>query len=376
VPWRSNGDYYSFKEEAILAHAPPVSGVYGLYNIKHQILIGNASNIREALLHHSKETHFQFRRLEPTGFTFEVCPPEARELRTQELIWEFDPIIQRHQTLVLGALWRSWTTPSSRAFNPQLPISRSPAIDDTDLKDQKRLRGFQIGREQFAMVAAGCGVVIFLIGIISLLPHVKTAAGRMGSELSFLAKSWTSSPNEPTQLVSLTAPTETLVSTVTSEKETGFREPNAEIQTAQPSEPTIEQPTGEPAAGVQTSPGIVPGRPKNKESSLNEEPKARQKTQTVRKEEARNPWAVQALATTDRRIATAAADKLQAKGYEAYVVEAELKGQTWYRVRAGNFTHRQQAETLRIVLQSKEGFRDAFVAANSKSEILIAASHQ
>jgi cell division septation protein DedD len=367
VPWRSNGDYYSFKEEAILAHAPPVSGVYGLYNIKHQILIGNAANIREALLHHSKETHFQFRRLEPTGFTFEVCPPEARELRTQELIWEFDPIIQRHQTLVLGALWRSWTAPRSRAFNPQVPVSRSPAIDDRDLKNQNRLKGFHIGREQFAMMAAGCGVVIFLIGIISLLPHVKTAAGRMGSELSFLAKSWTSTSNEPTQLVSLTAPTETLVS-ATSEKETGLPEPNAEIQTAQPSDPTIEQPTGEPAGGVQAS--------EKKESSLKEDPKAPQKTRTVRKEEARNPWAVQALATTDRRIATAAADKLQAKGYEAYVVEAELKGQTWYRVRAGNFTHRQQAETLRIVLQSKEGFRDAFVAANSKSEILIAASHQ
>ncbi len=48
MPWRTKGDYYSFKEDAIKQHAPTVSGVYGLFNFRHQILIDSAANIRVA----------------------------------------------------------------------------------------------------------------------------------------------------------------------------------------------------------------------------------------------------------------------------------------------------------------------------------------
>jgi hypothetical protein len=42
MPWPSNGDYYGFKEDAIKSYAPPISGVYGIYNFNHHILIGHS----------------------------------------------------------------------------------------------------------------------------------------------------------------------------------------------------------------------------------------------------------------------------------------------------------------------------------------------
>jgi hypothetical protein len=92
MPWPSNGDYYGFKEEAIKFQAPSVSGVYGIYNFKHHILIGHSNNIREALLRHRRETKFRFRRLQPTGFTFEACPVDLSEFRMRQLISEYQPI--------------------------------------------------------------------------------------------------------------------------------------------------------------------------------------------------------------------------------------------------------------------------------------------
>ncbi|MGH7873797.1 MAG: hypothetical protein ACREQO_16455, partial [Candidatus Binatia bacterium] len=78
MPWHSNGDYYIFKKDSIDTNAPASSGVYGLYNIKRQVFIGETSNIRQALLRHEKEAGIQVGVYRPTGFTFEVCPAESR----------------------------------------------------------------------------------------------------------------------------------------------------------------------------------------------------------------------------------------------------------------------------------------------------------
>ena len=104
MPWRTKGDYYSFKEDAIKQHAPTVSGVYGLFNFRHQILIDSAANIRVALLHHLTNTNFRFSRFEPTGFTFESCAPETREMRTDLGIWFGRQTERRHRPRNVGAI--------------------------------------------------------------------------------------------------------------------------------------------------------------------------------------------------------------------------------------------------------------------------------
>ncbi len=72
-------------------------------------------------------------------------------------------------------------------------------------------------------------------------------------------------------------------------------------------------------------------------------------------------WTVQVLATPDRDIATECMEKLKAKGYDAFLVEAEIDDTIWHRVRLGNFETRRDANILGALMRQKEGFRDAFV---------------
>ncbi len=76
LSWKPDGRCNSFTREAILAYAPPTSGVYGLFNFDCQVFIGESANIQEALLRHESESDFQSRHLQPTGFTFEPCSVE------------------------------------------------------------------------------------------------------------------------------------------------------------------------------------------------------------------------------------------------------------------------------------------------------------
>ena len=90
-----------------------------------------------------------------------------------------------------------------------------------------------------------------------------------------------------------------------------------------------------------------------------------------------NPgWTVQALATTDSNDAKHWLDYLKAKGYDVYIVEAEIKGLNWYRVRVGNLQTRQDAEELGKTLRTQEGFRDAFIASSEKSNIVFVSNNR
>ena len=376
MTWQANGNYYSFKEEAIKSHAPSVSGVYGLYNLRHQILIGNSPNIHGALLRHLRETNFRFRRFEPTGFTFEVCPPESRELRTQELIREYDPVLWANRPIGLAALWRSWTTPSALAFHPQVASAKIPVIDErkedaTNIGKKKQFKRFHFGREQFAMVSAGFGAIILAVGLFVLSPHLKGVRSIAWQILS-IEKNWVLYPKGNTQIASLTSPPETVVSPERSSQEAEAFDSNAKPKTPRQAEIAIARPKPENSAASEPMPHNDSISPDSKKTSLAANREASQKAQITKKPEPKNGWAVQAMATTDERFASVWMAKLKAKGYDAFVVKAEIKGQTWYRVRAGNFSARQEAEALRMTLQSKEGFPDAFVVGGTKSGILIA----
>lgn len=72
-------------------------------------------------------------------------------------------------------------------------------------------------------------------------------------------------------------------------------------------------------------------------------------------------WTVQVNATTNVQEATELARKLRLKGYEAYTVQAPMRGQTWYRVRVGRFTNREQAKELESRLRSSEHLDSAYV---------------
>jgi cell division septation protein DedD len=72
-------------------------------------------------------------------------------------------------------------------------------------------------------------------------------------------------------------------------------------------------------------------------------------------------WTVQVNATTNSQQATELARRLRAKGYEAYTVQAPMRGQTWYRVRVGRFSSRDKAKELEARLKTREHMDSAYV---------------
>jgi cell division septation protein DedD len=91
-------------------------------------------------------------------------------------------------------------------------------------------------------------------------------------------------------------------------------------------------------------------------------PPVRAKTSDAGEEWADAGWTVQVNATTNPEQATGLARRLKAKGYDAYTVQAPLRGQTWYRVRVGRFSSREKAKELESRLKESEGLENAYIA--------------
>jgi len=72
-------------------------------------------------------------------------------------------------------------------------------------------------------------------------------------------------------------------------------------------------------------------------------------------------WTVQVNATTSPEQANDLARRLKAKGYDAYTVQAPLRGQTWYRVRVGRSKSREKAKELENRLRNTEGLENAYI---------------
>lgn len=82
---------YTFSLVSVRNNAPDAPGVYGLSNAREWIFMGEADNIKAALLHHLRETHTALWGRQPTGFAFEVCAPHYRAGRKMQLIQEYQP---------------------------------------------------------------------------------------------------------------------------------------------------------------------------------------------------------------------------------------------------------------------------------------------
>ena len=90
---------YRFRRESIMLEAPESSGVYGLYNAVW-IYIGEGDNIRSGLLTHFAGDHPCINRHKPSGFAFELVPPEDRFRRREELVNELQPTCRREASQV------------------------------------------------------------------------------------------------------------------------------------------------------------------------------------------------------------------------------------------------------------------------------------
>ena len=372
MPWQNNGDYYCFKEEDIEVYAPPASGVYGLYNFRHHITIEASANIHEALLGHVRDATFRFQRFEPTGFTFEVCPKESRESRKQQLILEYNPITQSRGGIGLRSLWHSWMTPGARAFDSQVTLTRQEYPEKnvpTETKTAPMIPfiGASFSRDRFVLAGAICSVLLLVLTFYAMLPYLKSSP-RMVLWQILSAIHRTTSAEQQTRVRSLSPSRET---EMTGERSTAANGPNG-LENDRNSQQRTEEAIG-PVAAENSAPAAATT---HRESPVTEavkdvpvgteEPGNRIPAPSL--EKTGKHWVVQVMATPYPDVAVVWMEKLNAKGYDAFVVEAEIAGKIWYRVRLGSFKTRSEAEVLSALLRQKEGFRDAFIVGSAKSE--------
>jgi cell division septation protein DedD len=378
MPWQNNGDYYCFKEEDIEVYAPPASGVYGLYNFRHHITIDASANIHEALLRLLRDSTFRFSRFEPTGFTFEVCPKESRESRKQQLILEYNPITQSRGGIGLRSLWHSWMTPSARAFDSQIALARQEdhqkkAPTETKTAPTIPFIGARFSRDKFVLAGAICSVFLLVVTFFAMLPYLKSSP-RMVLWQILSSIHQNTSAEQHTRVQSLSPSRET---EMTGKRPIADNGPNGfenDRNRQQKTEEGIDPFAAENGAPAATTPPESPVTEAVKDAPAGTaEPGNRLPTPSL--EKTGNHWVVQVMATTIPDLAVMWMEKLNAKGYDAFVVEAEIAGKTWYRVRLGTLRTRREAEHLGAVLRQKEGFRDAFVVGSAKSETVVFGRH-
>ena len=82
---------HPFLPAAIRTYAPALSGVYGISSALEWIYIGEADDIRDALLRHLQDPASSLMKRHPTGFVFEVCEQAARLARRDRLVQEYGP---------------------------------------------------------------------------------------------------------------------------------------------------------------------------------------------------------------------------------------------------------------------------------------------
>ena len=225
------------------------------------------------------------------------------------------------------------------------------------------------------LVALGIGfaitsVVVFVLGIITgrqierrqlaehAAPAAKIPVARPPANLEFALKA---QPSEaPPAAAGLTQES----ALPPSDKEPA-REPNAHSQIAKAEKATAMAPVKEAAKRAPELPAASPAE------QTPPAPAAQKQSQISQPVKGKSPelvWTVQVKSSPDKKFADIWADRLKTKGYDAFVVEADIKGQTWYRVRVGHLAARQEADALRTTLESQEGLSGAFLTIVKPAE--------
>ncbi len=339
----------SFTKGAILLFAPPTSGVYRLFNFDCQVFIGESANIQEALLRHESEADFQSQNLRPTGFTFEPCAAELRRSKADELIARFHPVLQTEV-----ALTEIWSPPSNGSTVSEAGLGgQEETYSDHqefplhEREEQPKVRWHFYFKPTHGVALAAMFVasiiVIFYLGIpaskniqkhVRLLPRItitrSTGSGPSSTDLipQNVSSIDTAGANQSTK----PAPVK----------------PDVPVSAATPTGP-VRFPTKRAAAadGARVQAPLEP-------------PKTSSITHSAGVDWNKK-WSVQISAAPTEDIADTLVQRLKASGYDGYVVRAEVKGQTYYRVRVGHFDTPEDAESVRQSLMHEEGYRGAYL---------------
>jgi cell division septation protein DedD len=308
LSWHPDGRCDSFTREAILACAPPTSGVYGLFNFDCQVFIGESANIREALLNHESETIFQPRHLQPTGFTFECCAADLRKPKADALIAKFHPMLQRE-----AAMTAPWS-PSNGPMMSETGLRRQNLETYADHREKRP----KVRRRFYFTRAQGAALAVMFVASAVIIFYLGTPAGK----------------NMETRVNGADEKPDVHPSAATADDSVRFAAKSAPGGDEAGIESLLEPATTGPIAHLKESAGLS------------------------------KKWSVQISAAPAKDIADTLVQRLKANGYDGYVIQAEVKGQTYYRVRVGRFATREEAESARQSLVRQEGYQDAYLTGD------------
>jgi cell division protein FtsN len=227
-------------------------------------------------------------------------------------------------------------------------------------RDQmEKLKRFYFHRAQLVAIALAftlAAAIIFFLGIINGKAIMNRAIARPGAlavRMPAPPRAQPDSPPEP-------QPEDNRAFRDTATKEKGTTDPKAQEKSAK-AKITKAQPVKET---VKTAPK-VPEKSGEKAGSPRS-PQVERRSQIARTALPDRIWTVQVKSSPDKIFAERWAAQLKRKGYDAFVVEAEVNEKTWHRIHVGRLATRQEAESLRSTLESKEKLSGTFLLQTTK----------
>jgi cell division septation protein DedD len=342
LPWLPKGRCDSFTKWAILLFVPPTSGVYGLLNLDCQVFIGESANIQEALLCYERETNSRFQNWRPTGFTFEPCAAELRKSRVAELIARFHPVFQTET-----ALNETWSASNGlRVTETGLGGQEDTYTDDPEFLLHEREKQLKVRKHFYFKQTHGVALATIFVASLIVLFYP-------GVTLDYAAQKRANGANATSAQAEISLRPQSVSSIDT---DGGIANPSAEPTPAKPD-----------VHGSASTPNMAVGLATNSTPATDRESLQTNASPMAHSSGSANlgkKWSVQVSATPAKDIADTLVQRLKAKGYDGYVIQAKVKGQTYYRVRVGSFDSRKMAESVHQSLARQEGYRDAYSTSN------------
>lgn len=351
--WLPDGRCDSFTKGAILLFAPPTSGIYGLFNSDCQVFIGESANIQEALLRHESETDFQSQHLQPTGFTFEPCAAELRKSKADELIAKFHPVLQTEAVLT-----ETWSPNDPRVSEAGLGGHEEADSDHQQFPLHERENQSKARRHFYFKRTHGAALAAMFVTSVIIIFYLYTPIGKNIQKQSNEAEE---KLQEGTSITQLPTGGQTEISLRPQKVSSIDRDGGIANKSAQPrpAKPDVHASVPTPNIGERF---VTKSNPAADQAGISAKPSP--VADSSGSASLSKKWSVQVSASPAKDIADTLLQRLKAKGYDGYVVQAEVKGQSYYRVRVGYFDSREKAESVLQLLTRQEGYPDAYLTGD------------
>jgi cell division septation protein DedD len=233
------------------------------------------------------------------------------------------------------------------------------AIDPMARDQKNKAERFYFHRAQLVVLAlafAATAVIVFFLGIINGKALISRRINEPPTPVAKIPAPPRTQPDSPPAA----QPEERRASRDTATKDKVATDVKAQEKSAKAgitkTQPVKE--TGKTAPKAPEKSGEKAGPPRS--------PQAERKSETARTALPDRIWTVQVKSSPDKIFAERWVAQLKGKGYDAFVVEAEVNGKTWHRIHVGRLATRQEAESLRSTLESKEKLSGTFPLQTTK----------